>query len=69
MENLSMENLIKIKSDIGVQLTDRELSVRWWSRLSVEEKGAILKEYLPSHDIGIMDYESIYWVWLKQQKL
>lgn len=69
MENLSMENLIKIKSDIGVQLTDRELSVRWWGRLSVEEKQAILKEYLPSHDIGIMDYESIYWVWLKQQKL
>jgi hypothetical protein len=62
-----MENLIKIKSDIGVQLTDRELSVRWWGRLSVEEKRAILKEHLPSHDIGIMDYESVYWVWLKQQ--
>jgi hypothetical protein len=51
------------------QLTDRELSVRWWGRLFVEEKRAILKEHLPSHYIGIMDYESIYWVWLKQQKL
>jgi len=64
-----MEDLIKIKSNIGVQLTDRELSVRWWSRLSVEEKRDILKEYLPLHDIGIMDYESVYWVWLKKQKL
>jgi hypothetical protein len=64
-----MEDLIKIKSDIGAQLTDRELSVRWWGRLSVEEKCVILKEHLPSHDIDIMDYESIYWVWLKQQKL
>ena len=64
-----MENLIKIKSDIGVQLTDRELSVRWWGRLSVEEKRAILKEYLPSYDIGNMNNEYVYWVWLKQQKL
>jgi hypothetical protein len=63
-----MENLIKIKSDIGLQLTDRELSVRWWGRLSNEEKGAILKKHLHSYT-GIMDYESIYWVWLKQQKL
>jgi hypothetical protein len=62
-----MENLIKIKSDIGVQLTDFELSVRWWGRLSVKEKRAILNEHLPSYDIDIMDYESIYWVWLKQQ--
>jgi len=64
-----MEDLIKIKSDIGVQLTDRELSVRWWGRLSVEEKRAILKEHLPSHDVGIMDYESVYQLWLKKQTL
>jgi antitoxin component of MazEF toxin-antitoxin module len=64
-----MENLIKIKSDAGVQLTDRELSVRWWGRRTVEEKQAILKEYLPSHNIENIDYESMYWVWLKQQKL
>jgi len=64
-----MENLIKIKSEIGVQLTDRELSVRWWGRLSVEEKQAILNEHLPSYNIGMMNYESVYWVWLKQQKL
>jgi hypothetical protein len=64
-----MENLIKIKSESGLQLTDRELSVRWWGRLSIEEKQTILKENLPSHDIGIMDYESVYWVWLKRQKL
>jgi hypothetical protein len=64
-----MENLIKIKSEIGAQLTDSELAVRWWGRLSVEEKRAILKEHLPSYDIGNMNNEYVYWVWLKQQKI
>jgi hypothetical protein len=64
-----MENLIMIKSEIGAQLTDSELAVRWWGRLSVEEKRAILKEHLPSYDIGNMNNEYVYWVWLKQQKL
>jgi hypothetical protein len=27
---MDMENLIDIKTNIGVQLTDPELSVRWW---------------------------------------
>jgi hypothetical protein len=65
-----IEKLIKIKSQTGAQLTDRELSVRWWGRLSVDEKRAILNEY-SLHDISIMDSdsESVYWVWLKQQKL
>jgi hypothetical protein len=67
MNEQLITELIKIKSDAGVQLTDRELSVRWWGRLSVEEKMAILKEHLPF--LQIIDYESVYWVWLKQQKL
>jgi hypothetical protein len=64
-----MNELIKIKSQTGVELSDRELSVRWWGRLSVDEKRAILNEYLPLHDISIMDNESVYLVWLKQQKI
>jgi hypothetical protein len=63
-----IEKLIKIKSQTGVELSDRELSVRWWGRLSVDEKRAILNEY-SLHDISIMDNESVYLVWLKQQKL
>ena len=62
-----MENLIKIKSESGFQLTDRELSVRWWGRLSVEEKQHMMEKYIPTHSIGVMDYETIYWVWLKKQ--
>jgi hypothetical protein len=60
--------LIKIKSYIGVQLTNLELAVIWWDRLSVEEKQAILKKHLPSYDIGNMNNEYVYWVWLKQQE-
>ena len=62
-----MENLIKIKSDIGVQLTYRELAVRWWGRLTDEEKQSMLSVHLPSFDIKRMDYETMYWVWLKKQ--
>jgi hypothetical protein len=69
MTSEEMNELIKIKSQTGVELSDRELSVRWWGRLSVDEKRAILNEYLPLHDISIMDNESVYLVWLKQQKL
>jgi hypothetical protein len=60
--------LIKIKSYMGVQLTNLELAVIWWDRLSVEEKQAILKKHLPSYDIGNMNNEYVYWVWLKQQE-
>ena len=60
--------LIKIKSYMGVQLTNLELAVIWWGRLSVKEKRTILKEHLPSYDIGNMNNEYVYWVWLKQQE-
>jgi hypothetical protein len=60
--------LIKIKSYMGVQLTNLELAVIWWDRLSVEEKQTILKKHLPSYDIGNMNNEYVYWVWLKQQE-
>ena len=60
--------LIKIKSYMGVQLTNLELAVIWWGRLSVKEKQTILKEHLPSYDIGNMNNEYVYWVWLKQQE-
>ena len=56
-----MEALIKIKSENGIQLTDRELAVRWWGRLSTEEKE------LPKYGIEDIDYETMYWIWLKQQ--
>jgi len=66
---MDMENLINIKTNIGVQLTDPELSVRWWGRLSDEEKQNILNIYLPSFNIGDVNYETMYWIWLKKQKL
>lgn len=68
MKNAAL-NLIKIKSEAGVQLTDRELSLRWWGRLSLMEQQEILDTYLPSQKGDSISYETIYWVWLKQQTL
>lgn len=64
-----MEDLIKLKMDTGVQLTDRELAVRWWRRLSTEEKENLLKTFLPTFSVNNVSYETQYWIWLKQQKL
>lgn len=64
-----MKELIKIKMEAGVQLTDRELAVRWWERCSTEEKESLLKTFLPTFSIDKVNYETQYWIWLKQQKL
>lgn len=61
------ENLIKIKSDAGVQLTDRELAVRWWGRLSTTEQDEVLSNY--SIVIRPIDYDIMYWLWLKKQEI
>jgi hypothetical protein len=57
------------KNESGAQLTNFELAIIWWGRLSVGEKQAILKEHLPSYGIGNMNNEYVYWVWLKQQSI
>ena len=64
-----MEILITIKVNGGVQLSDRELAVRWWGRKSIEEKMDLLKTFLPKYGIEDIDYETMYWIWLRQQKL
>jgi hypothetical protein len=60
--------LIKIKSDAGVQLTDRELAIRWWGRLSTTEQEEVLSN---SNMVirPIIDYDIMYWLWLNQQKI
>lgn len=61
------ENLIKIKSDAGVQLTDRELAVRWWGRLSTTEQEEVISN--SNLTIRPIDYDTMYWLWLKKQKI
>jgi hypothetical protein len=31
-----------------MELTDRELALRWWDRLTIKEKIFYMKKYLPS---------------------
>jgi hypothetical protein len=65
----SVKELIEIKTNAGIQLTDRELAIRWYSRLSNEEKVALLEEYLPSFKSDLLTDENKYWLFLAQQKL
>jgi hypothetical protein len=66
MNEQLINELIKIKSDGGVQLTDRELAIRWWGRLSTTEQEEVLSN--SKLTIREIDYETMYWLWLNQQK-
>jgi hypothetical protein len=69
MNEQLINELIKIKSDAGVQLTDRELAIRWWGRLSITEQEEVLSNSkLTKLTIREIDYETMYWLWLNQQK-
>jgi hypothetical protein len=65
----TVEELIKIKSNAGVQLTDPELAIRWYNRLEPSEKESIVSEYLPSYRPDELSNEDKYWLWRAQQKL
>jgi hypothetical protein len=69
MKFLTVEQLIKIKSRAGVQLTDPELAIRWYNRLEPSEKESIVAEYLPSYRPDELSNEDKYWLWRAQQKL
>jgi hypothetical protein len=64
-----MEKLIDIKTKSGIQLTDPELAVRWWGRLSDEEKQQYLNTYLLRNEISEVDYQTMYYIWSKKQEL
>ena len=65
----SAKELIDIKVNACVQLTDRELAIRWYSRLTNEENLALLEEYFPSFTPDVLTDENKYWLFLAQQKL
>jgi hypothetical protein len=65
----TIEELIKIKRDAGIQLTDPELAIRWYNRLEASKKESIVAEYLPSFKPYDLSNEDKYWLWRAQQKL
>jgi hypothetical protein len=65
----SVKELIDVKANAGVQLTDRELAIRWYSRITEDTKLALLGEYLPSFTPSELTDENKYWLFLAQQKL
>jgi hypothetical protein len=46
-----------------MELTDRELSDRWWSRLNPKEKDFYMEKYLPSFTEKNITPDEIFWVW------
>lgn len=64
-----MQELAGIKTENGIQLSDPELAVKWWSQMEEQEKQELLDEYLPDFPMEKMNHQNIYWLWLKQQKL
>lgn len=69
VENKLTTNSKMLNEENGVQLSDPELAVRWWSRREPSEKQELLNKYLPQHSSDEMSSQDIYWLWLKQQKL
>jgi hypothetical protein len=50
-------------------LTDKELALRWWNRLSPKERDFYMDKYLPSFTEKNLTQAEIFWVWGKQQAL
>jgi hypothetical protein len=64
-----IQELAGLNAESGIQLSDPELAVRWWSRKESSEKQDLLNQYLPKHKINNISPQDIYWLWKKQQKL
>ena len=53
-----------------MELTDRELAIRWWDRRTSEEKLELTKELkIPRTNLDSLTGSEIEYVWRKQQKL
>lgn len=53
-----------------MELTDRELSIRWWGRRTHKEKMELTKELkIIRTNLDSLTGSEIEWVWRKQQKL
>ncbi len=62
-------DLIKIKAESGVSLTDRELAIRWWSRLSETEQVEVITHLNLTFQLQEVTDDNAYWMWSKRQKL
>lgn len=62
-------DLIKIKAESGVSLTDRELAIRWWSRLSETEQVEVITHLNLTLQLQEVTDDNAYWMWSKRQKL
>jgi hypothetical protein len=64
-----VNNIIEIKQNAGAQLTDPELAVRWYNRLSSDEKFKVVQDFLSGFNPEKLSDNEKYWVWKKNQKL
>jgi hypothetical protein len=50
-----------------MELTDRELALRWWNRKSTQEKTELAKKAtFPERDFSTLTGREIEWIWRNQ---
>ena len=50
-----------------MELTDRELAIRWWGRRTTEEKQELVKQaQIPRENIDSFTGREIEWIWRNQ---
>lgn len=60
---------INLKTNIGTELTDKELAVRWWNRLSDNIQNEYIIKEFPELIMEDLDTDTVHWIWLKKQQL
>jgi len=52
-----------------MELTNKELAVRWWSRRTTQEQYELLVKYLGRSDFNSLSNDDKYWIWKQNQTL
>lgn len=53
----------------NMELTDKELAVRWWGRRTTQEQYELLNKYLGRSNFNNLSSDDKYWIWKQNQEL
>lgn len=52
-----------------MELTDKEIAVRWWDRRNTQEQYELLNKYLWRNDFNNLSNDDKYWIWKQNQTI
>lgn len=52
-----------------MELNDKQLAVRWWSRRTTQEIQLLISKYLGGNESINLSDDDKYWIWRKNQTL